>query len=97
MSYPIFIDPLPRNFTSADLAALFRPFGHVLSAKVACDSLGYSLRFGEVEMETEEEADDAWEHLHRTLFHGAVLTVLRADYLKRPVGRYPVSISGFWY
>jgi RNA recognition motif-containing protein len=52
MSYTIFIDPLPLSFTAADLAALVRPFGRVVSAKVACDSLGQSLRFGYVKMET---------------------------------------------
>ena len=37
MSYPIFIAPLSRHFTSAELAALFRPFGRVVLAKVIYD------------------------------------------------------------
>lgn len=40
MAYTIFIDPLPRDFTSADLAALIRPFGEVVSAEIMCDTLG---------------------------------------------------------
>ena len=40
MSYPIFIAPLSRHFTSAELAALFRPFGRVILAKVIYDSVG---------------------------------------------------------
>jgi RNA recognition motif-containing protein len=92
MSYSLFIDPLPRHFTSADLAALSRPFGHVLSAKVLCDSHGRSLQFGRVEMQSDEEAENACRHLHRTVFRHARLTVLRANDLNKAyAGRHPVS------
>jgi RNA recognition motif-containing protein len=88
MSCPIFIDPLPRDLTSAELAELVRPFGRVLSAKVTCDSLGQSLRFGRVQMETEEETDTVCKRLHGTVFHNATLTVLRMDEIKTAaVGR----------
>jgi RNA recognition motif-containing protein len=79
MSYRIFIDPLPPDFTSPDLAALLRPFGRVVSAEIVYDSLGYSLRFGRAEMQTEEEADNVVRHLHGKVFHGATLTVLRTE------------------
>jgi RNA recognition motif-containing protein len=93
MSYPIFVDPLPRYFTSADLAELVRPFGRVVSAKVACDSLGQSLRFGRAEMQTEEEAENVCKRLHGKVFRYATLTVLRADDLKTtPADRHGASI-----
>ena len=75
----LFIDPLPRDFTSADLAALIRPFGEVVLAEIVCDSLGYSLRFGRAEMHTEEGADNAVKHLHGKVFHKATLTALRTE------------------
>ncbi len=79
MSFPIFVDPLPRDFTSTDLAGLLRPYGGVLSAKVCCDSLGQSLQFGRAEMETNEDAENVCKALHGTAFRNGTLTVLRAD------------------
>ena len=79
MPYTIFIDPLPRDFTSADLAALIRPFGEVVSAEIMCDTLGYSLRFGRAEMHSEAGADNVVKHLHGKVFHNATLTVLRTE------------------
>lgn len=94
MSYPIFIDPLPREFTSADLAALLRPFGEVVSAKIVCDSLGYSLRFGRAEMQTKEGADNVVKHLHGRVFHNATLTVVRTDHGETaPPNRLPKMAS----
>jgi RNA recognition motif-containing protein len=78
----IFIDPLPPDFTSGDLGNLLRPFGSVLSVKVICDSLGYSLRFGQAEMETDEGVNEVCKGLHGRKFQNAILTVLRADELK---------------
>ena len=95
MSYPIFIDPLPRHFTSADLAELVRPFGRIVSAKIVCDSLGQSLGFGRAEMQTDEEADNVCKHLHGTVLRNATLTVMRADELKTdPADRHSVSRPG---
>jgi RNA recognition motif-containing protein len=79
MSYRLFIDPLPLSFTSADLSALVRPFGTVVSANVVRDSLGISLRFGYVKMEAAEAADNVCKHLHRTVLDGERHTVLRLN------------------
>ena len=79
MPYRIFIDPLPRDFTSAALAALVRPFGEILSVEILYDSLGYSLRFGRAEMRTEEGAEKVVKQLHGKVFHNATLTVLRIE------------------
>jgi RNA recognition motif-containing protein len=77
MPYQLFIDPLPPAFTSADLASLLRAFGKVISAEIVYDTLGYSLRFGRAEMQTEQEAENIVKQLHGKVFHGATLTVLR--------------------
>jgi hypothetical protein len=78
MGHHVFIDPLPPDFTSEELKVLLAQFGNVKSASVPYDSIGKSLRFGYVEMETEESADNACKRLNRTLFRDAKLTVLRA-------------------
>lgn len=79
MPYRLFIDPLPPDFTSTGLAALLQPFGQLVSAEIAYDSLGYSLRFGYAEMQTEEDANNVVRHLHGKVFQGAPLTVLRTE------------------
>ncbi|WP_447985086.1 RNA recognition motif domain-containing protein [Nitrospira sp. Nam74] len=79
MPYRIFIDPLPRDFTSTDLAALLQPFGEVLSAEIAYDSLGFSLRFGHAEMRSEEAANNVVKQLDGEVFHDAPLTVVRTE------------------
>ena len=79
MSHRILIDPLPRDFSAADLADLLRPFGEVISTEIVIDSLGYSLGFGRAEMRSEEEADNVVKHLDGKAFHNATLTVLRTE------------------
>jgi RNA recognition motif-containing protein len=81
MGHHVFIDPLPPDFTSEELKVLLEQFGSAMRSSVAYDSIGESLRFGYVEMETEQSADTACKCLNRTLFRGARLTVLRAPEL----------------
>lgn len=78
MGHHVFIDPLPPDLTSEELKVLLTQFGNVRRASIAYDSIGKSLRFGYVEMETEESADSACKRLNRALFRDAKLTVLRA-------------------
>ena len=78
MSYSIFIAPIPRQYTSEDIAKLFRPFGNVVIAQVVYDSLGKSLQFGRAEMQTDEAADKACRQLHNTILDNARLVVTRA-------------------
>jgi RNA recognition motif-containing protein len=75
----LFIDPIPLSFTSADLAALVRPYGRIISAKVVYDSLGQSSRCGYVKMETAEAAAEAYKNLNRAVLDGEKLTVLQLD------------------
>lgn len=79
MRYTIFIDGLPLSFTSADLQALVQPFGTVVSANVVRDSLGMSLQFGYVKMETAEAANNVCTNLHGTVLDSEGLTVLLID------------------
>jgi RNA recognition motif-containing protein len=76
MRYTIFIDALPLSFTSADLLALVQPFGTAVTANVVRDSVGVSLRFGYVKMETAEAANKVCTNLHGTFLGGEALTVL---------------------
>lgn len=79
MPYYLFIDPLPASLTSGDFAALLEASGEVVSTSIACDSLGYSLRFVRAEMQTEEGVNNAVKHPHGKIFHGVTLTVLRTE------------------
>lgn len=76
MSYTLFMDLLPLSFTSADLIAIAQPFGPVVSANIVRDSLGISLRFGYVKMETAEAGDNVYKNLNRRVLDGERLTVL---------------------
>ena len=82
MGYHLFIDPFPRDFTSAELKLLLEPFGSVVRASIYYDSLGESLQFGHAEMETEEAADNARKYLNRSVFRNATLTVLKVSDLE---------------
>ena len=69
----ILIDPLPRDFSAADLADLLRPFGQIVSTEIVTDPLGYSLGFGRAEMHSEEGADNVVKHLDGTAFHNGTI------------------------
>ena len=62
----ILIDPLPRDFSAADLADVLRPFGQSVSTEIVTDPLGYSFGFGRAEMHNEEGADSVVKHLDST-------------------------------
>ena len=50
----ILIDPLPRDFSAADLADVLRQFSQIVLTEIVTDPLGYSLGFGRAEMHNEE-------------------------------------------
>jgi len=66
---------LPPLFSTQELKDLFAPFGTVLSASVITDLAGTSLRTGEVEMSTPQEAETAMRTLHRSHIQGEILLV----------------------
>ena len=79
MGKKLFVEGFPESFTDQQLYDLFVPFGQVLSARVIRGHRGESLRFGFVEMASEEEAVRAQQALHRTFLEGQSLIVTFAQ------------------
>lgn len=75
MAKVLFIEGFPLSFTEQQLDDVFAPFGQVLSVRVVGGQAGESLRFGFVEMASEEEAVRAQQALHRTWLEGQPLIV----------------------
>ena len=71
----LFVEGFPESYTDQRLYAFFAPFGPVVSARVVRGCTGESLRFGFVEMASEEEAARAQQALHRTWLEGQSLIV----------------------
>lgn len=61
----LFVAGLPYDLDDAELEEIFEKFGKVISAKVSIDrETGKSRGFGFVQMEKEQDAKDAIEHLN---------------------------------
>ncbi|MEK7226460.1 MAG: RNA-binding protein [Bacteroidota bacterium] len=61
----LFVAGLPYDLDDAELEEIFEKFGKVISAKVSMDrETGKSRGFGFVQMEKEQDAKDAIEHLN---------------------------------
>jgi RNA recognition motif-containing protein len=75
MSALLIVDRLPCHFYDDELAALFQPFGHVLSARVVRDGRRHSLEFGFVQMENAEQAAQAMFTLNGYQLNGHPITV----------------------
>ena len=75
MGTKLMVAGLPPLFSTQELKDLFAPFGTVLSASVITDLAGTSLRMGEVEMATPQEAERAIGKLHRSYVQGEYLLV----------------------
>ena len=73
------IEGVPPLFSNQQLKDLFAPFGTVLSAWVVTDPAGKSLRMGEVEMSTPQEAEKAMRALHRSQVQGEFLLVFDVE------------------
>lgn len=79
MAKKLYVGNLPWSVTSADLEALFSPYGAVQSAEVVSDrETGRSRGFGFVQMESQEGSDQAISALHESEFQGRNLTVNEA-------------------
>lgn len=79
MGKKLYVGNLPWTATSADLEALFSPYGTVQSAEVVSDrETGRSRGFGFVEMESQQGSQDAIKALHESEFQGRNLTVNEA-------------------
>ncbi|MEX2118152.1 MAG: RNA-binding protein [Pirellulales bacterium] len=79
MAKKLYVGNLPWSFTSADLEALFTPYGTVQSAEVVSDrETGRSRGFGFVEMESQQASEEAVRALNESDLQGRALTVNEA-------------------
>lgn len=79
MAKRLYVGNLPWSFTSADLEQLFSPFGPVQSAEVIQDrESGRSRGFGFVELQDQQNMDEAIRALHESQIEGRALTVNEA-------------------
>lgn len=79
MSKRLFVGGLPYSVTSSQLEEMFVKFGTVVSATVISDKYsGQSKGFGFVEMENENEADEAIKSLNETELEGRKIAVNEA-------------------
>ncbi|HKW85652.1 MAG TPA: RNA-binding protein [Nitrospiraceae bacterium] len=75
MGTKLMVEGLPPLFSAQQLTDLFAPFGTVLSASIITDPAGKSLRVGQVEMSTRQDAERAMRTLHRSQVEGRFLLV----------------------
>jgi polyadenylate-binding protein len=71
----LFVKGFPESCMDQQRYDFFAPFGPVISARIVRGRTGESLRFGFVEMASEEEAVRAQQALHRTWLEGQSLIV----------------------
>ena len=81
----IYVGNLSWSMSDDDLSNLFTQFGSVTSAKIRKDKVsGRSKGFGFVEMETDEEANNAIANLNETEIQGRKIIVNQSQ--PRPAG-----------
>ena len=76
----IFVAKLDFDTQNEDLINAFKPYGEVASANVIVDKVtGRSKGFGFVEMENDEEAQNAIDALNDTELQGRTIVVKKAE------------------
>jgi RNA recognition motif-containing protein len=76
MSKKLFVGGLPYSVSSSQLEEIFSKFGKVISCDVINDRYsGQSKGFGFVEMQKDEEADEAIKKLNDTQLEGRRIAV----------------------
>jgi RNA recognition motif-containing protein len=96
--YPmkLFVAGLPYDLYDDELVEIFEKFGPLVSAKVALDKeTGKSRGFGFVEMQNEQDAKDAIEHLNDISLGKKPLVVKSADDRGGPGGGSSGSGGGY--
>lgn len=79
MSKKLYVGNLSYNMTSSDLEQIFSAHGQIRSAEVIMDrSTGRSKGFGFVEMESDQDANNAISALNGQQHDGRALTVNEA-------------------
>jgi RNA recognition motif-containing protein len=97
----IYVSNLKNSISNQDLNNLFSTYGEVKSAAVVMDVFtGTSRGFGYVEMNDDEEAQNAISSLHNSLFNEQTISVQEAETKKIHKGSYkvgdgPVSVYKF--
>ncbi|HPE85924.1 MAG: RNA-binding protein [Bacteroidia bacterium] len=75
----IFIAKLSSRTNDESLKTLFEQFGEVKSARVIMDKeTGFSKKYGFVEMDNEQEGNDAIAQTNETEFEGSTIIVKKA-------------------
>lgn len=90
MANKVYIGNLSFKATEAELEELFSEFGQIESTKIIKDrETGRSKGFAFIEMATDDEAQNAIDHLDGTMFQNRQLVVNKARPRKeRPNRRY---------
>jgi RNA recognition motif-containing protein len=79
VSTKLYVGNLPYSLKESDLSDTFKQYGNVISAKVVLDKeTGRSKGFGFVEMENENDANNAIKALNGTEIKGRKLVVATA-------------------
>jgi RNA recognition motif-containing protein len=92
----LFVAGLPYDLYDDELVEIFEKFGPLVSAKVALDKeTGKSRGFGFVEMQNEQDAKDAIEHLNDISLGKKPLVVKSADDRGGPGGGSSGSGGGY--
>ncbi len=87
MNKNLYIGNLANEVTEDDLKANFSEVGKVVSVSIIKDKYtGLTRGFGFVEMEKEEEAQEAVKRFHGGQLHGKTITVNEARAKKDPGG-----------
>jgi len=71
----LFVASLSFRMRDDDLQEIFSSVGNVVNAKVVIDRDGRSRGYGFVEMETEDEADNAINKLNKTIHFNREIVV----------------------
>ena len=78
MTGKLYVGNLPKSATEAELQAKFGQFGRVLAVVVTTDAMtGRSSRSGFVELETNDQAQEAINRLNMTQYDDVVISVSR--------------------
>ena len=75
----IYVGNIPYNLKEEELKGIFEQYGKVTSVKLITDKFtGRSKGFGFIEMESEEQEDEAVKELNRHIVMGRNLVVAKA-------------------
>ena len=74
----LIVDGFALSTTTADLRAMFTPYGSGVSCRIVIDHCGNSLRYGYVVMDSDDHADNAIKALSGKAPAGLPITVAKA-------------------